>query len=272
MESCQNKNCVVACIIVRLKSTRLPQKALADLDGKPMLLRLIERIKTSRLVTKIVICTSNNPEDAPLLELAQKWGVEAFAGHELNVLSRLIAVAESTDADAVLRITGDNPFTDAKNIDEMIMRHFERSADYTRTNHLPLGVTAEVMSRDMLPRLHDMMPNPNETEYMSFFSFNPKFFRCEVLMPSALVDRPFYSLTVDYPEELEAARILYNSLAHKGDIPALEDVVSIMDTDPRFKEVDPEFLIKKPNGEVITYGALIDELDCLARQASTDSQ
>ena len=255
---------VIACVIVRLNSTRLPRKALADLAGKPMLLQLIERLKTAHTVSQIVMCTSDSPEDAPLLDLAKDWGVEAFAGHELDVLSRLIAVADSKEADAVLRITGDNPFTDAENIDRMVEHHFAKSAEYTRTNHLPLGVTAEVMGRTMMHKLHRIMPNPNQSEYMSFFSFNPEIFKCEVLFPPPELDRPFYSLTVDYPEDLEVARSIYSKLANRSAIPTLRDVVPLMDSDPDYEEVNRTFPIKKPDGETITYEALIAELDALA--------
>lgn len=255
---------VIACVIVRLNSIRLPRKALADLAGKPMLLQLIDRLKTAHSVTQIVVCTSNLPEDAPLLELAKDWGVEAFAGHELDVLSRLIAVAESMDADAVLRITGDNPFTDAENIDRMVEHHFAKSAEYTRTNHLPLGVTAEVMAPAMMRKLHNVMPDPDQSEYMSFFSFNPRLFRCEVLYPPPELDRPYYSLTIDYPKDLDVASSIYRKLANKSAIPSLLDVVKLMDGDRDFNEVSPNFPIKKPGGETITYEALIAELDALA--------
>lgn len=262
---------VIACVIVRLNSKRLHRKALVDLAGKPMLLQLIERLKTAKTLTRVVICTSDSPEDAALLELAKEWGVEAFAGHELDVLSRLIAVAESMDADAVLRITGDNPFTDAENIDRMVEHHFASSAQYTRTNHLPLGVTAEVMDRGMMHKLHDLMPDPNHSEYMSFFSFNPQVFKCEVLYPPPDMDRPFYSLTIDYLEDLDVARSIYRKLAGKSSIPALIDIIRLMDTDPEYTEVDRTFPIKKPNGETITYEALIEELDTLAMSAQGDT-
>jgi spore coat polysaccharide biosynthesis protein SpsF len=259
---------VIACIIVRLKSQRLQKKALADLNGKPMLLQLIDRLRTSKTITDIVLCTSTNPEDAPLLEKAQEWGVKAYAGHELDVLSRLMEVARKYKADAVLRITGDNPFTDAENIDRVVNHHFATGADYTRTAHLPLGVTAEAMTPAMMDKLHALMPDPNQSEYMSFFSFNPDIFHCEVLQPEKELDRPYYSLTVDYPEELELARSLYKRLESKGPVPSLRDVIAILDSDPNYKGVDKNFPIKMPLGETITYEALIKELDELADKAN----
>lgn len=258
---------IVACVIVRLKSQRLQRKALADLAGKPMLLQMIDRLRTSKTITDIVLCTSTNEEDRPLLQLAKEWGVEAYAGSELDVLSRMIHVADSLKADAAIRATGDNPFTDAVNIDRLVNHHFSTGSEYTRANHLPLGVTAEVLGRDMMHKLHSIMPDPNQTEYMSFFSFNPDVFHCEVLYPEPELDRPFYSLTVDYPEELELARRIYANLAAKGPIPSLRDVCAFLDNDKEYRAVDPKFPIKMPGGETISYEALIKDLDRLAEKA-----
>jgi len=262
-----SKKIIVACVIVRLKSQRLAKKALADLAGKPMLLQMIDRLRTSKTITDIVLCTSTNDEDKPLLSLAKEWGVEAYAGSELDVLSRMIHVADSLKADAAIRATGDNPFTDAANIDRLVNHHFATGSEYTRTNHLPLGVTAEVLDPKMMHKLHSIMPDPNQTEYMSFFSFNPDVFHCEVLYPEQELDRPFYSLTVDYPEELELARRIYTALAPKGPVPPLRDVVALLDADKVYKAVDPKFPIKMPAGETITYEDLIKDLDRLAEKS-----
>ena len=145
---------IIACIIVRMNSTRLPRKALSDLNGLPLTLQLIKRLKLSKNISNIVVCTSNHPGDAILLEKASEWGVDSYAGSQKDVLSRLINVSNLYKADAVLRITGDNPFTDADNIDRLIEHHINTSSEYTRTNRLPLGVTAEVMDANMLKKLH----------------------------------------------------------------------------------------------------------------------
>lgn len=262
-----NNKRVVACIIVRMKSARLKQKALIDLCGYPMTEQLIRRLRLSKTITDIVICTSRNKEDAILLTKATEWGVKAYAGHEDDVLSRLVEVSDIYNADMVLRVTGDNPFTDAENIDRMVERHIQTGAEYTRTNRLPLGVTAEVMGRDMLKKLHSLMPDPCQSEYMSFFSFNPDIFHCEVLEPLPQQDRPYYSLTIDYPEDLALATMLYSKISPDGGIPSLDDVIHVLDNDPEYKSVDKNKSIKLPNDQSMTYEELIVMLDKLGEKA-----
>jgi len=264
----KNTKKVVACIIVRMKSTRLPQKALADLCGYTMMEQLIRRLKTSKTITKIVVCTSSLTSDAILLEKAKEWGVDGYAGHPEDVLSRLIDVAKIYKADMVLRITGDNPFTDVNNIDRMVVHHIKTSSEYTRTNRLPLGVTAEVMAASMLMKLHNSMPDPNQSEYMSFFAFNPQLFHCEVLKPLANQDRPYYSLTIDYPNDLELARKIYTRLSIDGSIPSLDEVISYLDQDRSYKSVEKDTLIKLTGSEVMKFSELIQMLDEKALEAS----
>jgi len=255
---------IIACIIVRMKSIRLPKKAFAELGGITMTEQLIRRLQKSKTITDIVICTSNNKEDEVLLQKAEEWGVKSFAGHEEDVLSRLIDVSEIYNADMVLRITGDNPFTDTENIDRLVKHHISTSAEYTRTNRLPLGVTAEVMDSKMLKKLHSTMPDPNQSEYMSFYSFNPDIFHCEVLEPPTGLDRPYYSLTIDYPEDLELARKLYSKLGKNGTIPSLQSVVDELDHDESYVEVSKNAIIKLPEGKEMKYMDLIQMLDELA--------
>lgn len=264
----ENTKIVIACIVVRMKSTRLPKKALADLCGFSMTEQLIRRLKTSKTITNIVVCTSSLASDAILLEKAKEWGVDGHAGHPEDVLSRLIDVAKIHKADMVLRITGDNPFTDAENIDRMVAHHIDTSSEYTRTNRLPLGVTAEVMKTSMLAKLHNCMPDPNQSEYMSFFAFNPQLFHCEVLEPLASQDRPYYSLTIDYPNDLELARKIYTKLSIGRSIPSLDEVVSYLDQDRSYKSVEKNTLIKLPGDEMMKFSELIEMLDEKALEAS----
>jgi len=213
------------------------------------------------------LCTSDHPDDSILLDKAKEWGVEGYAGSQSDVLSRLIDVSEIYKADMVLRVTGDNPFTDAVNIDQLIKHHIATSSEYTRTNRLPLGVTAEVMDTAMLTKLHKCIPDSNQTEYMSFFAFNPELFHCEVLEPLSSQDRPFYSLTIDYPDELELARKIYRKLSVNGSIPSIESVIQFLDQDSTYKSVDKGKLIKLPNGNEMKYEELISMLDETAKKA-----
>lgn len=258
---------VVACLVARLKSTRLPRKAVADICGKPMTLRIIERLRQAHTIDEIVVCTSTHPDDRELLDLADEWGVSSFAGDPDDVLSRLISVADARTASIVLRITGDNVFTCPETIDNMVSRHISSGAEYSRTNNLPLGVTAEVLSTGMLQPLYDAMPDPNQSEYMMLYAFDPERFRCMVHSAPENCHRPHYALSVDTLSDLVLAQRLFKAYQGEPYGPSISQVVAMLDADPGYHGVPDDALIRMPGGISVTFGALLRLLDDRARRA-----
>lgn len=256
-----NKQRVIACVAVRMKSTRLFQKAFADINGQPMLLRLISRLKKSSYLDGIVICTSSNPDDDVLLKFADQVGVQAIAGSEDDVLQRFIAAADRYNADSVIRVTGDNPLTCPVTIDRMILHHLATQADYTRTNGLPLGVTSEVMTRSMLKRLSEMVPDLLWRTYMLFVAFEPTVFKCEVLEPEAELKRAHYSVSVDTPEDLELVKKIFQECENKEMGPSLSDIVNFIDNNPDVRTMSDETPIKLPRGQTISFRQCLNWLD-----------
>ncbi len=98
-------------ITARLKSSRLPLKIMKDLNGKPVIQRIVERAQEihEHLDKDIVICTSANPQDKPLIEIAEKTDVSYFLGDPDDVLKRLHDAALQHKLDYTLGITADNP-------------------------------------------------------------------------------------------------------------------------------------------------------------------
>ena len=126
-------------ITARLKSTRLPNKLLREVCGRPIFAHMIDRLKLIKGVDQIVICTSTNPQDDPLLELAKSEGVACFRGDEDDVIKRLADAAAGFDADYVLSITADCPFSDPVYAEKIIDALQTTGADLVRALDLPHG-------------------------------------------------------------------------------------------------------------------------------------
>ena len=244
---------VVACIIARTHSTRLPKKVLRPICGKPMIAHLIRRIQIAEEVDEVYVCTSVHPDDAILLDLAEQYGCRAYAGSELSIIDRMLDVADITGADTLIRITGDNPLTDPVYIDRMVCRQRDTDAEYTRTLNLPIGVTAEVIATPALRRCYDIMDDPNNSQYLMIYMFDPDNFECEVLVAEPEVSRPNYSLTVDTAEDLARMKKVFNALyTEEHPIFPLQQVVSFMDERAKEFTVEPVPYVKRPGGRVIT--------------------
>ena len=136
----------IACIIARTVSTRLPIKVLRDLTpGTTMIDYLVQRLKTVQRIDEIYICTSSQPVDDVLEDVAIRNGVKLYRGSEDKVIERMIDVGTEEAADVVLRITADNPFTTTEYIDEQIQFVIENELDYARIVEVPIGASPEVI-------------------------------------------------------------------------------------------------------------------------------
>lgn len=229
-------------IAVRLKSKRLPKKALTDIEGKTLIERLIKHMKLSS-VRPIVLCTSRHPEDKILVEIAKKENIRWFAGDEDDVLLRFINAAEATGADTIVRITGDNPLTDHEILDKMVVQHLNLHPDYTYVEGLPEGTKPEVISVEALKKCHKLAENPNLSEYMTLYFKDSKMFKTHKIVASPELYRPQYRLTVDTEADLRLVREIFKQLGQRAY--QLIEVVKLLDKNPGLAQINSHIKSKK---------------------------
>ncbi len=110
----------IAIIQARMSSTRLPGKVLLDINGEPMLARVIERAKRAKLVDDVVLATTTDPSDDPVAEFCAERGYNFIRGSLNDVLDRYYQAAKEYDADVIVRLTADCPVLDPDVVDETI--------------------------------------------------------------------------------------------------------------------------------------------------------
>lgn len=121
---------VVAIVQARMGSVRLPNKVMRLIEGKPMIGLLLERLSKSKNIHEIIIATSEDPCNENLVEYINTLGYKIFRGNETDVLARYYFAAKASQADVVVRITGDCPLIDPSLVDEVINVFFNKRADY----------------------------------------------------------------------------------------------------------------------------------------------
>lgn len=110
----------VAIIQARMASSRLPGKVLMDLAGKPMLGRVVERTRMASSAEAVVVATTVESSDDPVVEYCKATGIDVVRGSHFDVLDRYYAAAHAMQADIVIRITADCPLIDPGLIDDTI--------------------------------------------------------------------------------------------------------------------------------------------------------
>lgn len=261
---------VCACIIARLSSTRLPRKVLVDIEGKPLIRWIVDRLRAVDEIDTVVLCTSDDPDDRELIEYAKKWGTPSIAGDPVNIVSRLQGAANKFDASILLRVTGDNPLISIECASKIIRGHYASQADYTRMNSLPLGAGVEAISPKILSAIQESLPEPSHSEYLVLYAFRPDQFTCLALDAPAPIARPYYSITVDTPDDLALVRTIFQSAVDQTTGPDIREVVRFLDESSDYSEISGRTKIKMPDGSRITYDEFLQLMERRSKLSLSD--
>ena len=138
---------IIALISARYNSRRLPGKALISYNKKNAIDRIIENLKNSKYINKIIVATSNHKSDDKIIRYCKKRGYNYSKGSRFNLFKRFIDAAQKYSPKIIVRVTGDNPFTSYEITDFMIKKHIKKKADFTFMNKekLPVGVCPEII-------------------------------------------------------------------------------------------------------------------------------
>lgn len=146
---------VVAIVQARMGSARLPGKVMKLIVGVPMIELLLARLSKATEVNEIVLATSSDKSNNPLVEHVEKLGYTCVCGSETDVLGRYLAAARQSRADVVVRITGDCPLIDPGIVDQAIRQFKSSNVDYlsnTSPATYPDGLDTEVFSIQALEK------------------------------------------------------------------------------------------------------------------------
>lgn len=223
-------------ITARLKSSRLPFKLLKELNGYSIIEHVIERSKKVSNIDKIILCTSNNPQDRPLVEIAQKRGVFYFLGSEVDVLQRLEDCASFYGLDAILSITGENPLFSIDFTQQVIDRLENKNADFVYTSGLPIGCAVYGLNNKAL-KLVCSLKKEIDTEIWGPLINRPTIFNVEEIIAPQGQYLENIRLTNDYPEDFQMMTKIFSYFPFQT-LPSLEAVMQLLKSHPEILEIN----------------------------------
>jgi len=205
----------LALIQARMGSSRFPGKVLDDLCGRPMLWHVVNRVRRSSGVNKVVVATTDEALDDPIAQFCQTEGIGCFRGSEQDVLDRFYQAAKAHHADVVVRITADCPLIDPAVIDKVLARFGRGDCDYVcnvfRYTY-PDGLDTEVFSFVALECAWREARKPAEREHVTPYLRTDKF-RTANVESETPVSPVQYRWTVDHPADLEFVRKVYEAFS-----------------------------------------------------------
>ena len=168
------ENRVTALIVARTNSKRLPRKALIKICGITAIEHLINRVKQSKKVNKIILCTTKKKQDRLLEKIAIKNNILCFRGDENNVLKRALDSVKNMKTDLIIRITGDDILVDPHYLDLTVNLHLRKNLQYTDSKKLPSGTEVEVFDYKLLKLIYNLSEDSSGTEYLTYYLDNHK--------------------------------------------------------------------------------------------------
>lgn len=223
-------------IVARLGSQRLPRKHLLPLGDARAIDQLIRRVRGVAPVT--VLCTTTLEGDDALANAAQENGIAVFRGSAENVPARLLLAAREHGLDFVAVVEGDEAFVDRDALETMLAEYTKY--DYVVTEGFPIGAHILGMRTSTLETICGATGlDEQNTDGWGRYLTETGWFRGAELRPSAEeLQRPDYRLTLDYPEDYELLRAVYQRLYQPDAAIALADVLALLDRDVALRELN----------------------------------
>lgn len=236
------KKKTVAIIQARMDSTRLPGKVLMEIEEKPMLWHIINRLGRVKIIDKIVVATTINPKDQPIIDFCIQNNVGYFRGSEEDVLERFYLTSKQFNASVVIRLTADCPLIDPDLISIVLCQFFEQKLDYIavatgagaankNVNHYPDGLDCEVFTSKALHKAYKKAYDPREREHATMYIWK----RSNIFRTGLVESSQDYSnlrFVVDYPEDLRFVRSVYSRLYPAKPDFSLDDIMSLLQSNP----------------------------------------
>jgi len=238
----KRKKFIVGIVQARMGSTRLPGKTFKNIQGKPILEHIIDRIRRAKLIDKIVIATTFKEKDRVIAKFAKSHGIPCYLGSEEDVLDRVYHAAEKFDARIIVRITADDPFKDPDIIDKIVSRYLEMSDDIDYVSNTvrptyPLGLDVEVFSFESLRKAWAEANKPLEREHVTPYIWgHPKIFRLANVENDD--DLSHLRWTLDTEDDLRFTREIYDCLYKKGRVFLMKEILDLLKDKPQLTNVN----------------------------------
>lgn len=197
----------VALIPARLGATRFPRKLLAMLGGKTVIQRTYEAVAGTDLFDSVQVVTDSEEIAAEIRRIGGRW-VMSHRLHESGT-DRIAEVAEDTDADLLVNVQGDEPFTRREPLQRLLavfegpggggvkvaslMQALADPALVLDPNYVKVAVDLEgnalFFSRSPIPYLRDPSVHPDYWEHIGVYAFRPEALRLFARLPAGPLER-----------------------------------------------------------------------------------
>lgn len=234
---------IVAVIIAREGSSRLPGKAITEVNGKPIIGHIVQRLIQCKLIKKVIIATSVRKEDDTIAFYGEEMGVQVFRGHPEDVLDRLYHAVEGIDVDAIIEVGGDCPFVSPSLLEEGINKYLINIDSDFVSNALippytyPDGYDFILLTKAALKFLHENAKFQSERyQPFQYVIKNKELFKITRFEANGNFNH--WRWTLDYPEDLAFVKRIYSKLYDLNPFFGFEEIKNLLTQNPDIIEIN----------------------------------
>ena len=242
MEQSKERNMLGAIIQARMGSTRLPGKIMMEVLGKPILWHVVNRLKHSKRIEKIIIATTENVLDRKIVEFSDKNRIDFFCGSEEDVLDRYYHASIKFNLKHIVRITSDCPMIDPRITDKVIEKYMNKLGEVDYASNMqpptyPDGLDTEVFSFAVLETAWKEAKKKYQREHVTPFIWEqPDKFK--LINVENNEDLSFMRWTVDEENDFIFVEKVFCELYPKKEIFLMNDVTDLLKRKPELTKIN----------------------------------
>jgi len=236
---------IAAIIQARLGSKRFPKKIFKKLGNNLILEVMYKRISMSKKVNKIIICTTNNKLDDQIELFCKKFNIEFFRGSENNVMLRYIKCAEKFNIKHIIRLTGDCPLVDPKDVDRMISLYKKTRCDYLANtcppekSKFPNGSDIEIFSAKKLSSIYNYEKRKKNREHVTLNFWKENKYKSIIFDNKKNLSK--YRYTLDYFEDLKVINKIYTNFKTNILNVSRNEIIDYLDRNPEISKYNEKY-------------------------------
>ena len=248
-------------IQARCGSTRLPSKVIKDLCGKPQLQRVIERVQMSKIVDEVIVITSIDRINLPILKLCSELGIRVGVGSEDDVLDRYYQTARLLRPEYIIRVTGDCPLFDGELLDSAIKK-MKKDTDYCAMldEDFADGLDFEIIKYDCLEKAWKEAVHSYEREHVTqYIIHHPDLFKIQSFK-SPIGNFGKYRWTVDEQEDFELVEQIYKFFLQekKKNEFSYKEILAYLKDNPQLVEINSKYTRNEGLAKSISEDYIVD--------------
>lgn len=226
-------------ITIRMDSSRLPNKTMKKILGKPVLEHIVQRAKLAKKFDDVIVCTTEREIDDKIADLAEKNGASVFRGSLNDKLERWNGAAKEYDIDYIVTFDGDDLFCDPYLLDKGVEQITGGKYDFIEAPQgLICGAFTYAFTAKALAKVCEIKAS-EDTEMMWTYFKDTGLFKTGCL--EDVEDIYFnndYRMTLDYPEDFEFfTKVFEHFQCVDNNIP-LREIITYLSEHPEIPKIN----------------------------------